>query len=54
MEMEEIKGIGGDVGWKWKRRLWGEVEKEDEGEGNVEMEKVVRIWRRLRRKKRSN
>ncbi len=25
------------------RRLWGEVEKEDEGGGNVEMEKVVRI-----------
>ncbi len=36
------------------RRLWGEVEKENEGGGNVEMEKVVGIKRRLRRKKRSN
>jgi hypothetical protein len=32
------------------RRLWGEVEKEDEGGGNVEMEKVVGIWRWLRGK----
>ncbi len=41
------------MGWIL-RRLWGEVEKEDEGGGNVEMEKVAGIWRRLRRKKRSN